>query len=330
MKFWKSQWKKELEDSLPKNCSAVSQQVEQNGEQLSHVLTKRRNWIITAISLALALMIALAVGLSLIKPTNTLRVFALEINPSAVFVVDQKGVITNASSVNFDADVILSDDERRSQIVGKTVKDGVNAFIEYAIQLGYMDVTNDSMKVTGVNEFINTVKESAKAYLTQKGANVEVLQSKKTTQEFGNYFGIDFKNEQEIFDKIKELPILYSDKCANDKGLEELANEYMAQVNEYIRKHLKYEFSNLDISPELKQTLEGFLDEEEFILYIEGMIQEGHLPNDIIPLEMKELLQKPEFASKEEFKNKMQNLTNKVYEDFHGKHKNPNPNNNAK
>ena len=96
MKFWKSQWKKELEDSLPKNCSAVSQQIEQNGEQLSHVLTKRRNWIITAISLALALMIALAVGLSLIKPTNTLRVFALEINPSAVFVVDQKGVITNA------------------------------------------------------------------------------------------------------------------------------------------------------------------------------------------------------------------------------------------
>ena len=73
----------------------------------------------------------------------------------------------------------------------------------------------------------------------------------------------------------------------------------------------------------LKNLLLGLLEEDDFLSVIEGMVEQGLLHQNIIPPELKGLLNEGEIVSAEDYKNKMNGLANHMFNDLHSKYENP-------
>ncbi len=326
MKSWKNQWKAELNNAISDKCSVapVKPTVKNNGGAIA---IPRKRILISSIAVALALMIGLGVFLGLFYGRNksSSNLLALEINPKVVFVLDSNNVVTEVSSINFDADVILSDEDRVDQMVGKPVEEAVNAFVDYAINLGYMDEDGDTMTVTGVDELTTKIKDNLTKYLNDKQANVIVSENKTTLKEFSKFFGEDvYNNVDDIVEKIKHTPRLFADKNVGEKTLEELNIEYKNYVKSQIKKNVELFIKNDKFMDEgLKNLLLGLLEEDDFISLLEGMVEQGHLHQNIIPPELNGLLNDVEILSVEDYKNKMNGLANHMFNDLHGKYENP-------
>jgi hypothetical protein len=242
-----------------------------------------------------------------------------------VFVLDSNNEVTDVSSINFDADVILSDENRVNKMVGKPVDQAVSVFVDYAINLGYIDEDGDTMTVTGVDQLTTNIKNKLTEYFNEKQANVVVGENKTTLQDFSKFFGeVEYNNLDEIVDKIKNTPRLFADKNVGEKTLEELNNEYKNHVKSQIKKNVELFIKNDKIMPEeLKTFLFSLLEEENFLQILEGMVEEGYLQNSIISPELNDLLNDDEIVSAEDYKNKMNVLANYMYNDLHGKYENP-------
>lgn len=326
MKSWKNQWKAELNKAIPDKCpvAPVKPTVKNNGGAIA---IPRKRMLVSSIAVALALMIGLGVFLGLFygKNKNSSNLLALEINPKVVFALDGNNVVTDVSSINFDADVILSDEDRVDQMVGKPIEEAVNVFVDYAINLGYMDEDGDKMTVTGVDQLTSKIKDKLTKYFNDKQANVIVTENKTTLKEFSKFFGeIEYDKIDDIVNKIKDAPRLFTDKNVGEKSLEELNIEYKNYVISQIKKNVELFIKNDRFMDEgLKNLLLGLLEEDDFLSVIEGMVEQGLLHQNIIPPELKGLLNEGEIVSAEDYKNKMNGLANHMFNDLHSKYENP-------
>ena len=103
-------------------------------------------------------MIIILIFLLIPNNNNNYTALLLEINPKVIFTLDDENIVTNVVSVNSDADVILSDDNRLEEMINKKAEDALVIFTEYAYKMGYLNDDSNTIKLSSCgNENISNV-----------------------------------------------------------------------------------------------------------------------------------------------------------------------------
>lgn len=188
MKSWKKRWKQELDEMVPPLPAQTRNAKICNSRRRGIVewfaVRKKRIFACLASGLAAALCLCLVlpqlltpIDSSNSSPSNpqtsapTQSVYtmvAVEINPSVVFCADSRGEVVSVVASNADADVILSDETRLKEMTGKTVERAAEIFVDYAAQLGFLELAQTSaVRVTGctADTVVSSVRLAIEGYL---------------------------------------------------------------------------------------------------------------------------------------------------------------------
>ncbi|MBR2614380.1 MAG: hypothetical protein IKC71_02135 [Clostridia bacterium] len=230
MKNWKKQLNKELNSIIPelrediKNAPIEVERREKITlkERFFNFFTLKTKKIFT-VSLSFVLALVLAIALIPLVGVNKVEgVVVLEINPKVAFILDEKGVVKEVSSLNADCDVILQSEENLALIKGKKIDDAVENFTDIAFKLGYLK-ENGAVKISGVeNErAMQGLKERVEEYFCEKGLFAVTLLEDLTEEEFCEKLATFGKKREEIVKNIKEST-LFLQKEENKGRLKEL------------------------------------------------------------------------------------------------------------
>ncbi len=227
MKSWKKRWLEELDEKIPALSEEVRDaEIPAQAAAVRQVKFSSRKGFFAALSAAVcAVIVALAVVFA--NPFGgpvvaSAEVVTVEINPRAAFVVEG-GEITSVVSLNGDADVLLNE-ERRAEIEGKPADEGVTIFVDYAAQLGYLSLSDETALrlSTAKEEGCSTqVCDALSGYFREKGAYIAVAVDILTKAGLEERIG-------ERIDGATEKS--YSLRAATDKTAEELTALYRETV----------------------------------------------------------------------------------------------------
>ncbi|MCF7926946.1 MAG: hypothetical protein K9L74_05175 [Candidatus Izimaplasma sp.] len=105
---------------------------------------------------------------------------AIDINPSIEFVLDENDEVISVSFNNDDAEIAASDID----FIGMNYQDAIDAFINAAVETGYIDVetTNNTVVITVGNdnqareqELQQEAEETAQSYMEEKNIGAAIL-----------------------------------------------------------------------------------------------------------------------------------------------------------
>ncbi len=245
MKSWKKRWEAELDEKIP----ALREDVK-NAEipQVKRVVTqekigffarlsasiRRKPWIASLSACACAVAVIFASVFLFNQPATPVyaeegKVIAVEINPGAAFVLDDEKKISSVVSLNGDADVILNKEERRAEIEGKPVAEGVQIYVDYAAKLGYLDLSAESavrISTEGEMESAEEVNQALCGYFQSKGAYIAVVTESLTEEKLSSRLGVKLeevgKSLAETLDGWTELFSVRSAEGETTEGLQSL------------------------------------------------------------------------------------------------------------
>lgn len=274
MKSWKKRWKEELDVALSSNSSkeTVTYQTKKS--------FKRRFFAFTSLAITCALLITCVVYFSLFTPpaSATPYVFSVEINPKVCFTVDEKGVISDITSCNADADVILSSQDRFEKMLGKAPDEAVKTFVDYAIVLGYFENNGDAMRITSTTDFAEVLQSSITEHLRKRGVLVAVVSEQAKIEVISERLGVEnTETVEEFIEKINQRENLFSNSTALDNTLEDVR----AQYNEQVKKYLKSKIDNSQIPENLKDFFNGAIDDSDISEIVEDLKQFGLIDDDV-------------------------------------------------
>ncbi len=115
----------------------------------------------------------------------------VEINPQIEFILDEDDEVTSFSALNEDAEALL--DESDVDFIGMDIEDAVEAWLELALEAGYLDVNEDDniVYLTVVNndeereeQIRERVRERAQGYMVGHSIGGAVEASGLTQEEF--------------------------------------------------------------------------------------------------------------------------------------------------
>lgn len=246
---WKNKWKKELNSVVPKLSDTVLNTPTEKVEIKSERVKSRRRFIsFGALSFAAVLVLTLVIGFYLLQPpTVPETVFAVEINPAAAFVLDKNDKIKSVTAINSDADVILSSEENLNEIIGKSANQAVEKFVDIAAKYGYIDLSDfAAVRITscGAKNF-ESLRASVESFLSGKGIPSVVFTQKVEEIEFCDIIGIEKEQGVKLVDTVKNSPVLYAERAAVEKELDELKKEYENYIGNLIND-LDGEFSSIN------------------------------------------------------------------------------------
>ncbi|MBO4940241.1 MAG: hypothetical protein J6D30_04395 [Clostridia bacterium] len=258
MKTWKQRWEDELDAKIPplleevKNepIAAITTDTTQESSTfwqgiadvwqrlVNNVKTYRKRWM-TAAASCMAAIVALCVCLPYLFPSAPVlaqtTVLALEINPQVFFSVDETGNVTAAVAGNEDADVILSSKERLQSLVGKSAQEASAIFVDYAAQLGYLNLEGmGAVKITvcGEDTVLKNVGNNMRSYLQGKGVFAAVVEESVEPTEFSSYIeGAAIFVSNGLYESIFGGETIYGARIAQDKTVEELQTTYTQIVS---------------------------------------------------------------------------------------------------
>ena len=175
-----------------------------------------------------------------------------------MFSVNEENKIENVVALNSDADVILSKQELLTSILGSDFENGVKTYVDYACQLGYVDLSNQSaIKLSGYQDTqkIEVVTQELEDYFCEKGSFVLVINQNLSLSEFCEKAGLPIsENKNKLVEKINSISKLYSDRIVNNESvenqekLENLYNEMFSNdtVSDILDNELKKHSANID------------------------------------------------------------------------------------
>ncbi|MBQ7913205.1 MAG: hypothetical protein IJ308_05665 [Clostridia bacterium] len=277
MKNWKKRWQKELDNIVPAmNEELKNEPIPVAEEVKNRPIIREENalpWYkklfssprrIAAFASAcgvcvLTLGLSLVFGLQFQKGGDSgagasMGAVSVQINPEAVFSVDDKGRVSAVAAMNTDADVILSDSARIAAMQGKPVEEAVKAFVDYAARLGYLDLSaRDAVRVTSCTSEDTTeiISNCLQSYFCEKGAYIVVVEESVGVTEFAEYIGLGATASVEtLAENIQALTVPYFIRYAEnqtDKRLEELYYEQVekTEMEEVFGQILQRNFDKL-------------------------------------------------------------------------------------
>lgn len=276
-KSWQENWIKELDERVPalnadvvnapivtKNNAVAPKTIKQRAATalsnlMSRMREKRRSMLrVTAVvATFLLLFITSSVAVPGLVPYE-MGAFALEINPRAVFAVDRNGIVTSVVAGNTDADVILASDKRKNAMRGKPVAQAMTAFVDYATQLGFLDMeTGDAVRVSMCKQDgdVMEIRNSLVEYFCEKGVYVAVLAEEVSVQTFCDRMGeMNSSTLQELIKALDGSPVLYAEQ--------EVKGKTVAQMQAMYQEAVKPEEVKTSVESLLTHALE-FIEERE-------------------------------------------------------------------
>ena len=274
---WKNKWKKELNSVVPKLSDTVLNTPTEKVEIKSERVKSRRKFIsFGALSFAAVLVLTLVVGFYLLQPpTVPETVFAVEINPAAAFVLDKNDKVKSVTAINSDADVILSSEENLNEIIGKSANQAVEKFVDIAAKYGYIDLSDfAAVRITscGAKNF-ESLRASVERFLSGKGIPSVVFTQKVEEIEFCDIIGIEKEQGVKLVDTVKNSPVLYAERAAAEKELNELKYEYKNYIENLIKDFNEEVPSVIDLIALLKTQLtliDNIISNEDYLNVIKG------------------------------------------------------------
>lgn len=260
MKSWKKIWFDELDKITPelsdevKNAPIPAQTVDSVANQGGVAVASRNNnrnlWIVLA---SVLLCIAIIVTIVLVTPKSGVRLFTVEINPAVSFAVDNRGNVTNVIAVNEDADVILSMQDVRNNIVGKDINQAVKYYTDCAARLGYLnfDKVGSAVRVSGCEKnterLLEGISASLQDYFTSKGVYAVVVADIVSVEEYCERSGMDkTKSFKDLEKAVKDSQTLVSQRNAQSMTKEQLQSSYKKLVGDYDEFMLSHIRENID------------------------------------------------------------------------------------
>lgn len=264
MKSWKKRWQEELDSAIPALSEEVKNEPIEVREKIvqEETVSPKKPWytmlfatprrlascisgcIVAVVVAGGALYFALRPQQPItqtsnddsVPPTKTMAgLISIEVNPQAVFSVDENGKVTAVMAANADADVVLSEN-RSAEMQGKTVEEAVEIFVDYTAKLGYLDLSEpDAVRVTACeeDERLASVGEALKEYFCEKGAYIAVAEETVGIEDFCARTGLVVTETVEMLsESVKNLPDLFFERSAQGKNVEELQTLYREYVSE--------------------------------------------------------------------------------------------------
>ena len=253
MRQWKKRLKRDLDSVLPEMRENVRSQpiitsVASATENtnvglfagLAGFLSKRKKVLIPILSMCLLMAVILPFATGLIPLGGTdndslAGVVSVEINPRAVFVTDSEGRIYSVTAMNKEADLILVDDARRSNIIGKSAEDGIKIYTDYAYMLGYIDLASeDAIRVStcGNEKLLNMAEDALKGFLCDEGSFVVVIGENLSIEGFcsRNEITENYNRVEELINNLAALADLSYERNAGESTDAELTEIYKQEV----------------------------------------------------------------------------------------------------
>ena len=262
MNSWKKLLKSETENSVKnltmseevKNASLKTREKTEFAEKPKRgflsgfTFTRRMAAFLTIIVALCVAVIPSAIAISNYASVNAQSEVLLEVNPSALFITDKKGKITDVKSMNSDADVILCDDEAVNSIRGSSLSEGTRIFIDRAARLGYIDFDNgkNTDKLTS---------DKPQSFI-EKGIYSVVLSKNATVSEIADKLGVSASSKGALHKKADNLETLYGERT-NDiekahkenvlTALYEIVKERVADILNGAELIIRMKLVNLEI-----------------------------------------------------------------------------------
>ncbi len=214
---------------------------------------------------------------------------SMSINPAIEMLADDEGVIVSAGALNEDGEVVLAD----LDLVGKTVEEAGEDFIEASTELGYYDENDPNAEVNIAVEGENNEKalgvkknltEKLEKYFSNRGVNGKVSE-----ETLNKYSGNVKKWEVSVghAKMIMRLLDLYPE-MTEQEALELTVSEIMAKINA-VNKDNK---ANNTLAAERKAAIRALKEEyaDTFNLRKElGELKEQLLDDTLSTNEIKEI-----------------------------------------
>lgn len=294
MKTWKNRWKEELDSLAPdlrddvKNAPIRTDGAgaESNGGNTA-ALARNKQKIIAVAATILAFVCALIVCLCLLLPKKGgISLFTIEINPAVTMAVDDGGKVTGVIASNGDADVILSADGVRENIVGKSVDEAALYYTDQAARLGFIDLSSQgtAVRVTSCTDgkddtLLRNTESSLKNYFVQKGVFAVVIGESVSGEEFARRSGIPAaRTVEEAAEYVQGRSVLFSERMASELDLNELQSLYEKEILEDRLMPL--------VEGSLRENLDKLKKNSEDLVKISGLYLEiyGHEDNPAVLL----------------------------------------------
>ena len=170
-------------------------------------------------------------------------VFAYEINPAVAFVTDEKGVVKNVSSLNKDADVVLSDEETANKIKNVPLETAVVTYTEAVAKLGYLDIkkseTKESLSAVRISfaesadKIISSVKSSLEGFFKSHGIFSAVVDDKVDVKELCSRVNVEYDEKgglKSLSDTLETENNTYYGKVNKNATEAEIKNLYENEI----------------------------------------------------------------------------------------------------
>lgn len=255
MKSWKKQLKKEIAMHTPKLSEEVKNASIPLTIQRQENIKKKKGfkiyWALPATILTM-LILFFSLWFSLkptTPPSSSTHIYSLDINPSLIFTTDDKGNVISVSSLNEDADVILS---RIDSLMNRPIAEAMTACVDASAKLGYFNLSTpgDAVLVRGLKDDTSSqlpeISKSIKNYFCKKGVYGVYIEEEISLSQFCENVGIppttqfiDFSNY------IQGLDSKFGNRGVNEENLSSIYEDYVlgTQMLGLIQDFLK---TNLD------------------------------------------------------------------------------------
>ncbi len=263
-KSWKKQWINELDERTPKlrddvlNAPIFTAEVQEEKKItrkkgikerleicMAYMRARKRLMMRVTASIAAVLLLCVTAIFPMFTQTDNgvavwVGAYALEINPRAIFAVNDRGIVTAVVAANEDADVILSADTRKNSLERKPIAKAMEMFVDYAAQLGFLDLDNgDAIRVSLCDERGDKqeIRQRLTSYFCKNGIYAAVVMEEVSVQTFCARMGeIPYASLETLVRAVEDAPELYSAREAEGKNIAQLQSLYEEKLSQ---EHVK-------------------------------------------------------------------------------------------
>lgn len=158
----------------------------------------------------------------------------VEINPSVAFLTDEDLKVVDVKPLNGDADILLSRDSTRSDLIGDSLKIALKKYSALAAECGYIDVAskNNAVRVSnyGIDaETFGSVKESLAKSLASDGVYAAVIGRELDSVSVADVLGLEASavaDAKALKETFCGLPYTFAERQVENSDTAQLEEKY--------------------------------------------------------------------------------------------------------
>lgn len=272
MKKWKKKLLSELDDEIPelredvKNApirvaSFTADEVpdirtEKPGSRKFSSLFGKFGFRIGAVAAAFLLLCTGAIGIvagTRKAPASAVYAYSIEINPSALFMTDENGVVSGARAVNSDADVVFVSAGEEA-FLGQSLSVAMAKFTDEAAKLGYFDYKNGAVRLGKTegdgSDRLDSATEALKTAFREKGVYAVVAEKTMPLKELGETLGVSGSDPLKAYaDKIGEAVDFFGARLSDAADYAKTYVDYV--INDRLFGIVKLDLDRIETKAEM-------------------------------------------------------------------------------